>query len=130
MQIVALFFVALLLVGCGGGNQPQATAPTQDTTRPAVVEVSFSKEVLPILQQNCMPCHSGGADAKSKYVLTNYEGVMGTGKDTVANVLPGKPDSCQLGQMLASGRMPPTGRLEAAKFDLIVKWIAQGAKNN
>ena len=119
MRALAVLFVALLLVGCGGGTEPQAPAPAPDTTKPAVAEISFAKDspVHPH-SQNCMPCHSGASDAKSKYVLTSYEGAMGTGKDTVANVLPGKPDSCQLGQMLASGKMPPAGKLDAAKFDL------------
>ena len=124
MRILTACFMALLLVGCGGGTQqPQAKGQ-------AITDVSFSKHLQPIFSVNCMPCHSGGADAPSKYAVTSYEGVMGTGKDSIPNVLPGKPDGSLLCRMLKDGRMPPTGPLDAPKVELVGKWIAQGAKNN
>jgi len=126
MKVLALLFAALLIAGCG--NQPAAPAPKAETAAPA--EVSFAKDVQPILTQSCMPCHSGGADAKSKYVLTGYEGVMGTGKDSVANVFAGNADSSVLYQMLKICKMPPAGPLPTDKVDLVKKWIDQGAKNN
>jgi len=127
MRPLALLFAALLIAACG--SQPAAPETTR-TEAPPVAEASFSKEVLPIFSQSCMPCHSGGADAKSKYVLTGYEGVMGTGKDSVANVFAGKADSSTLYQMLQAGKMPPAGPLDPAKVELVKKWVVQGAKNN
>jgi cytochrome c1 len=124
MKALALLFTSLLVVGCG--SQPAASKA--ETVAPAAV--SFAKDVQPIFTQSCMPCHSVGADAKSKYVLTGYEGVMGTGKDSVANVFAGNPDSSVLYQLLQAGKMPPAGPLDPAKVAAVQKWINEGAKNN
>jgi hypothetical protein len=124
MKALALFFAILLVVGCGS----QPAAPKAET--PATSDVSFAKDVQPILAQTCMPCHSVGADAKSKYVLTGYEGVMGTGKDSVANVFAGNPDSSVLYELLQTGKMPPAGPLDPAKVATVQNWINEGAKNN
>lgn len=119
MKYLTMLAAMLLLVGCGG--------PKADS---AVTNVSFAKDVQPIFTQNCMPCHSGGPDAKSPYDLTKYAGVMGNGKDSVPNVIAGKADSSLLYLMLKEGKMPPTGALEATKVDLVTKWVSAGAKNN
>lgn len=124
MKALALPFAALLIAGCGS----QPAAPKAETAAPA--EVSFARDVQPILTHSCMPCHSGGADAKSKYVLTTYEGVMGTGKDSVANAFAGNPDSSVIYQLLQAGKMPPAGPLDQAKVAIVQKWINEGAKNN
>jgi mono/diheme cytochrome c family protein len=118
MKYLTMLTALLLLVGCG------------PRTNSAVANVSFAKNVQPVFTQNCMPCHSGGADAKSQYVLTSYEGVMGNGKDSVPNVVAGKADSSLLCVMLKEGKMPPPGALQTAQVDLVVKWVAAGAKNN
>jgi len=130
MKYVVAIAAVLLLIGCGGGEKPQAQTPPTDSARPAVVEASFAKDVAPIFAANCMPCHSGAADAKSPYDLSRYEGVMGNGKDTVPNVLAGRADSSLLYMMLHEGKMPPTGPLDAAKVATIKKWVDEGAKNN
>jgi len=121
MKALALLFAALLIAGCGG--QP---AQTQASNGP----VSFAKDIQPMFNQNCMPCHAGSADSKSPYVVTSYAGVMGNGKDSVPNVLPGNADSSLLCQMLKAGTMPKTGPLAPAKVELVTRWVAQGAKNN
>ena len=128
MKTPALFFAILLVAGCG--SQPAAPVAPKAETPAAVVDVSFAKEIQPIFAQSCMPCHSGGADARSKYVLTGFEGVMGTGKDSVVNVFAGNCDSSVLYQVLQTGRMPPAGPLDPAKVELVKKWVVQGAKNN
>jgi mono/diheme cytochrome c family protein len=122
--VFAVALVALLLIGCGGGNvpQPQANAPAPDTVKPAAVEVSYSKDIQPIFTASCMPCHSG-ADAKARYDLTAYDKV-------VTLVVAGKADSSKLFSVLNDGKMPPPGKLDAAKLATIRRWIAQGAKNN
>jgi len=122
VKALSLLFVVLLIAGCGGGNtaQPQAKTPAQ---APVTVEVSFSKDVQPIFAASCMPCHSGSGDAKSKYDLAKYEGIM-------ANVVACNPDSSKLCQMLATGKMPPAGPLPGDKVEFVKKWVSQGAKNN
>jgi hypothetical protein len=120
MKALALFFATLLIAGCGSQPaQTQADGP-----------VSFARDIQPMLNQNCMPCHAGSGDSKSPYVVTSYAGVMGNGKDSVPNVLPGNADSSLLCEMLKTGEMPKAGPLAPAKVELVIRWVTQGAKNN
>jgi hypothetical protein len=93
--------------------------------------MTFARDIQPLLSASCLPCHSGGPDAASRsYDLSRYEGVMGCGTDSIPNVIPGNPDSSKLHQSLEAGRMPPSGRLDAAKIGLVRSWIAAGARND
>ncbi len=123
MRVFALMSVALLFVGCGSTQTPQAKDPPADATKPASVEVSFAKDIQSLVAGNCMPCHSGAKDAAAKSNWTTYEGVM-------ADVVAGKPDSSKFYQMLRDGKMPPAGKLDSAKLATVHKWISEGAKNN
>ncbi len=115
-------FVALLLVGCG--SQPAAPAPkaeqtpVPDTMTQATV---LAHEVQSIVTASCLPCHAAGGSA-AKYDLTSPEGLAKL-------VVPGKADSSKLYQVLASGKMPPSGKLDSAKLATIQKWINEGAKS-
>jgi cytochrome c5 len=115
--------VALLLVGCG--SQPAAPAapkaeqaPVSDTTTPAPV---LAHEVQSIITASCLPCHAAGGSA-AKYDLTSPEGLAKL-------VVPGRADSSKLYQVLASGKMPPAGKLDSVKLATIRSWINEGAKD-
>lgn len=122
MKYLSVLALALLIAACGGQKTEPAKAPATDSTAVAA-DVSYSKEIQPIFANSCMPCHSGAADAKSKYDLSKYEGAM-------AKVVAGKADSSLLYVILKDGKMPPAGPLPAATVELVKKWIDQGAKNN
>ena len=124
MRVLAVLFVALLLVACGG--QPAAPtapkaeeAPAADTTATAWV---LAHEVQAIVTASCLPCHAAGGSA-AKYDLTTPEGLAKL-------VVPGMPDSSKLHQMVRDGKMPPSGKLDPAKIATIQKWIAEGATGN
>ena len=123
MKALALLFAVLLIAGCGS----RAAAPASG-------DVSFGKQVLPILTQTCMPCLAGGTTAKGSYDLTGYAGAMSNGEDTIPNVIPGNAESSTLYRRLNDTIPPqmPKGRpaLNAAQLAAIQKWINQGAKNN
>ncbi|HTW92309.1 MAG TPA: c-type cytochrome domain-containing protein [bacterium] len=128
MKAIALLFAALLFVGCG--SKPSAPK----TATPASGDVSFAKDIQPVLTQTCMPCHAGGPAAKGKYDVTGYAGVMGDGSGSAPDVIPGKADSSSL-YLRLTGAVPPLmpkGRpaLDSAHLGTIRKWIDQGAKNN
>jgi len=131
VKALVLFFAVLLIAGCG--SKPAAPiAPKAEAA--ATSDVSFAKDVQPIFNQSCMPCHAGGQDAKGKYDLTCYANAMGSGKDTVANVLPGNADSSTL-YCRVNGTVPPQmpkdrPALNAVQLTAIKNWINQGAKNN
>ena len=109
-------------------------------------QVSFSDDVLPILDRYCADCHgsTGEGAERSEYRVTDYENVMkGTKFGQV--VVPGSRLSSALYLVIAGKtapeiRMPPhneeslaAGRgvmLSADAIETIGLWIDQGAKNN
>jgi len=95
-------------------------------------EVSFIKEVAPILKENCFACHDAKVK-KGKFDMTTYAGFRngGTKDDPIT---PGKAKASILIDVLTSmgkDRMPPkdvSKPLAKEKIDIIAKWIDQGAK--
>ena len=109
-------------------------------------EVSFQKDVNPILQKNCLSCHDGKGEGveSSGFSVASYDDLMkGTKFGQV--VVPGDSLSSSLyrlidhqadpkiqmpphhDQALASGKMES---LSGADITTIKAWIDQGAKNN
>src|SRR5271169_298718 len=117
---LGLFFVCLLLVAAlflryRSGN-----------------EVHFSRDVRPILNQNCMPCH-GGVRQKNGVSFLFREEALGTGKSGNRTIVPGKPDESELVARVTSSdpdaRMPyHAPPLSPQQIDVLRRWIKQGAK--
>ena len=99
-------------------------------------DVSFYKDIRPILQANCQGCHQPAkARSSGDYVMTSYDLLVKAGESEEAPVVAGKPDESYLVQLITSedGKAEmPRGRkpLHKTEIDLIRKWIAQGAKND
>jgi Protein of unknown function (DUF1549)/Protein of unknown function (DUF1553)/Planctomycete cytochrome C len=95
-------------------------------------EVRFSRDIRPILNQNCMQCH-GGVRQKNGVSFLFREEALGTGKSGRRTIVPGKPDASELIARITSSdpevRMPYHATpLPAAQVDLLRRWIKQGAK--
>ena len=95
-------------------------------------EVHFSRDVRPILNQNCMPCH-GGVRQKNGVSFLFREEALGTGKSGKRTIVPGKPDESELIARVTSSdpdaRMPYHGSpLSAQQIGILRRWIKQGAK--
>lgn len=108
--------------------------------------VSFSRDVKPILDANCLSCHDGSGEgsAKSDFVITDYNGVMnGTKYGSV--VIAGSSVSSTLYRVISHKagtkiQMPPhhdtalaEGRgepLQPKEIEFIKNWIDQGALDN
>jgi uncharacterized membrane protein len=112
----------LLLIGC--------------QQRPA--QLSYSKDVAPILEQRCQACHLPGQPGYvvSGFELKDYDSLMkGTKYGPV--VLPGDPLTSAL-VMLIEGRADPSLKmphgdaqpLTSNEIKTIRTWVEQGAKNN
>jgi hypothetical protein len=125
---VGILVACVQLLGCG-----QAT-------------VSFSADVQPIFQKNCIECHTkaGEGITASGFSVYDYDSVMkGTNFGPV--IIPGSSISSTLYLVVALKtapeiHMPPhdleslaEGRgspLSKAEIEIIATWIDQGALNN
>ena len=106
-------------------------------------DISFEKQILPILKTSCFKCHETEHEEngrvkrpKGGLVLDTAEGILAGGKEyPKENVVAGKPDDSWLLKTMALPEsddlaMPPEGkgdRVSAADQELIKKWIAAGA---
>lgn len=106
-------------------------------------DISFEKQILPILKTSCFKCHETEHEEngrmkrpKGGLVLDTAEGILAGGKEyPKENVVAGKPEASWLLKTMALPEsddlaMPPEGkgdRVSAADQELIKKWIAAGA---
>lgn len=95
-------------------------------------EVHFSRDVRPILNQNCMPCH-GGVRQKNGVSFLFREEALGVGKSGKRTIAPGRPDESELIARVTSSdpdtRMPyHAPALSPQQIDVLRRWIKQGAK--
>lgn len=94
--------------------------------------ISFIKDVAPILKENCFACH-GSKNPKGKLDMTKYEALRhgGTKDDPI---VAGKPDESYFIDVLKATdktRMPPKesgDALSPEKIKILQQWVAQGAK--
>ena len=98
--------------------------------QPTTAAVSFSSDVMPIFQAECIACHGnfGGWDASS------YTSVLGTG-DHAPVIIPGDPENSFLAQKMVDTQsigeiMPPAGLLPEDEIQVILDWIEEGALDN
>lgn len=128
LSSVAILVLATQFAACGRG------------------EISFSADVMPILQESCLECHNstGEGAAASNFSVVDYASVM-KGTTFGPAVIPGSSISSTLYRVVAGKtspeiRMPPhhteslaEGRgesLAAEQIQIIADWIDQGAKDN
>ena len=98
----------------------------------SAAEVSFKKDLAPILIQQCQICH-GAKKAKGGYRVDTFERLLRAGDGGEPGITPGKLDASELFYRLTTDdpdeRMPQDADpLPAAQVALFKKWIAAGAK--
>ncbi len=144
MKIVTLLGGSVLLAISFGSlaATDKALVPAQDALnilQPG--EVSFKRDVQPILIDYCVSCHhpspSSKGYAKSGLDLTSYESLMkGTKFGKV--VIPGDSEASTFTKLLTGtnrGLKMPMGLNAGGTLDrqyilTLRKWVKQGAKNN
>jgi mono/diheme cytochrome c family protein len=98
-------------------------------------EVSFNRDIRPILSDNCYACHGPDRNTrKAKLRLDVPEGAFAE-YDGGHAIVPGKPEQSVVMQRLLTSDpddlMPPpksAKKLSPQQIELIRQWIAQGAK--
>lgn len=94
-------------------------------------EVSFSQEIMPIIQMGCSHAGCHGDSLNTMPPMTNYAEVMEFGE-----IKAGDPNDSKLYKRIIETdddeRMPkpPYSPLSEKNIKLIYIWIAQGAKDN
>jgi len=98
-------------------------------------KVSFSRDIRPILAENCFQCHGPDENTlEADLRLDRREGAIAELDSGEVAILPGDPEASALIARVAESdedlRMPPadTGkRLTAKQIELLKQWIANGA---
>jgi hypothetical protein len=90
--------------------------------------VSFSGDIIPILDKNCNTsgCHdAAGAKQPSLVAEKAYTELLNGGYvNTIA------PHTSSFYTLVKGGAMPPSGSVKAADIQKILDWIRNGAPNN
>lgn len=86
------------------------------------INVSFASHVFPIIQTQCMGCHSG-ASPSGGIALTNYQQIAAVATNN--NKLLGT-----IKHLPGYSAMPPGGKLDVCSIAKISKWISDGTPNN
>jgi len=121
-QIILSLF-ALLLVSAYAILQIGSTEAAPRT------EVSYAKDVRPILESRCSNCHMGEFTSADLHMET-YESLM-AGSQNGAIIIPGKAKESLLVKKITKGEMPKRGpKLTPEQVQIITDWINAGAQNN
>ena len=106
---------------------PPTTPPTESSGQTA--SVSFSNDILPILQSRCINCH-GGDRVEKGLILKTFADIM-SGSENGSVVTPGDADNSKLAELIVSQKMPKRGpKLTPPQVQIIIDWINQGALDN
>jgi len=124
MKTVTLVVVALSFVGSLSAEPPKQS----------MGKISFTRDVRPILQQQCYGCHQP-AKTNGVYVLTDYKSLRTPGETGKPSIVPGKPDQSYLIEEIkitaGKAEMPKNREpLKPAEIELIEKWILEGAADD
>lgn len=94
--------------------------------------INFSRDIRPILNQNCVGCH-GGVRQKGGVSFIFRDEALGTGKSGHRTIVPGNPSGSELIVRVLShdseAHMPYHGpRLSDQQIGILRQWIKEGAQ--
>jgi hypothetical protein len=99
-------------------------------------EISFSKDIYPILKTHCQACHVRENEHPSEFYIDTYEDMMGESRHG-KTIVPGNALKSIFYQKLLPnppfGRtMPPSKKIKLTEeqIELFKRWVNQGAKKN
>jgi len=95
---------------------------------PAAKAISYQWEIRPLLETNCLPCHSAGT-AQSGFAISPPERLRAPGRRGIP-VVPGKSIDSLLYLTMhgdRNPRMPPDRNQSEAELAVLRRWIDSGA---
>ena len=120
---MTLLLFALIPGGCYYDNEEDLYGDAEcDTTN-----VTYSADIWPVISDNCVSCHSGGAPS-GNISLENYDQIKAQ-----AVIPAGQPGSLYgaISHDPGNSAMPKSGaKLSECSIAKIKKWIDDGALNN
>lgn len=119
VAVPALLAVSAMLPACSADESARHDFTKQQITM-------FREQVLPILEDNCLKCHSG-EHPKGELNMTTREGFLKGGESGPAVDLENHEDSYVINAVRYEGLdMPPSGPLSPQKVKIIERWVQQG----
>jgi hypothetical protein len=111
------------LIGAAMGLRVAATA---QVSKPPAPSITFEQQVLPLIENRCVKCHSGSDPAGKLDVRTRAALIKGGSQGS--SVVPGEPAKSSLYNRIKNGQMPLGGPpMTASEAELIRTWIEAGA---
>ena len=112
-----LFILISLILGTSCENSSESDLIEQT---PLTENITYTEHIKPIIDANCVACHSNPAVGGASVPMTNYSQVKNVFENTDAldrmNLQPGE-----------SGFMPKYGsRLPQVSIDLVEQWMNEG----
>ena len=123
IQYLMMVTVSLMATSCYYDEMP----PEPEIPIPDVF--SYSKDIQPLWDQDCISCHKPGATAPDLTTANSYSALTLNNK----YVVPGNAASSKLHKSLVgdgAAIMPTAGKWSDSKIALVDKWINDGALNN
>lgn len=108
-----LFVFVSILISCG--PSPQDSIPSTGAAQ------MLEQQAVGLLAARCAACHGPDSPARAGInFITDPVQLVDR-----SLVVPGRPESSPLYQVVSSNRMPATGPLTAQEKDLLRRWILE-----
>src|SRR5438445_582293 len=123
--------LVLIALGVAVTFAGAATSRWHIGRQPVAQRVDFNRDIRPILNKSCIPCH-GGVKQVANVSFIYRDEALGKGKSGRPTVVPGRPNASELITRVVSSdpdiRMPQHGPpLPPKQIDLLRRWIKEGA---
>jgi len=116
--------------------EPQVThivIPIEPIDMAAAMQVSWTKDVLPIFDEACNECHKPNK-MEAKLLMTTVEGLLKGGEKYGPAIIPGKPDESTTIKYVRGELLPLMPKedvpLDPEQVHILRMWIAAGAKDD
>jgi hypothetical protein len=120
-SVAAAVMTALLAAQPSTTGAPSSPAPD--------VPADFGRDVMPILETNCLRCHST-AKSEGGLLVESHDDLL-RGGDSGAPIVAGNPDESPFILQVegrAKPKMPPKSDLAPEEIAVLRAWVAAGAK--